>query len=113
MQGSWKPGLADVVSRIFAVIAAIFLVGAVAIAMLAPPEMPLGQVLFALDRGWMDWLQGAMRHDLPRWLSDWVISPFLLRPAWLLPGCIGLVATGVSITLSSRARTDHARRRSQ
>ena len=112
MQGSWKLGWSDVISRIFAVIAAIFLVGAVALAMLAPPAMPLGHVLFAVDRSWMDTLQDAMRHDLPQWVSQWIISPFLLRPAWLLPASIGLVAAGLSITLSSRARTDHARRRS-
>ena len=112
MQGSWKLGWTDVISRIFAVIAAIFLVGAVATAMLAPPSMPLGHVLFAIDRGWMDALQRAMSHDLPRWVSRWIISPFLLRPAWLLPACIGVVATGFSITLSSRTRPDHARRRS-
>ncbi|HKM65197.1 MAG TPA: hypothetical protein VJY39_22185 [Acidisphaera sp.] len=112
MQGSWKLGWADVISRIFAVIAAIFLVGAVAVAMLAPPSMPLGHVLFAVDRDWMDALQGAMRHDLPQWMSTWVISPFLLRPAWLLPASLGIVAAGLSISLSSRTRTDHARRRS-
>jgi len=112
MQGSWKLGWSDVVSRIFAVIAAMFLVAAVATAMLAPPAMPLGHVLFAIDREWMDALQAAMRHDLPDWLSQWVISPFLLRPAWMLPASIGLVASGLSLSFSSRARPDHARRRS-
>jgi hypothetical protein len=112
MQRLWKLGWTDVISRLFAVIAAAFLVGAVAVALLAPPAMPLGHVLFAVDRNLMDGLQAAMSHNLPEWVSNWMISPFLLRPAWMLPASIGLVAAGLSISLSSRTRTDHARRRS-
>src|SRR5271166_4993001 len=114
MLGSWKLGWSDVVSRIFAVVAAIFFVAAVATAMLAPPAMPLGHVLFALDQDlgtrMMYGLQDAMRNKLPEWLSSWVISPVLLRPAWLLPATIGLVAAGLSLSFPSRASTDHARR---
>ena len=32
----------------------MFLVGAVALAMLGPPEVPLGQVLFMIDHDLMD-----------------------------------------------------------
>ena len=43
-----------IAQRILAVVAAMFLVGAVAVAMLGPPEVPLGQLLFMIDHDLMD-----------------------------------------------------------
>ena len=43
-----------IAQRILAVLAAMFLVGAVALATLGPPEVPLGQALFMIDHDLMD-----------------------------------------------------------
>lgn len=40
--------------RILAVLSAILLVGAIALAMLGPPEVPLGQAIFMVDHDLME-----------------------------------------------------------
>ncbi len=99
-----------VVRRIFAVIAAFAFVGAVAIAALAPPGIPLGHLLFSIDRRLLDGVQAA-QHALPAWAWDWAILPVLVRPAWLLPVVVGVVATGLSVSWGSkRPEAERSRR---
>lgn len=92
--------------------AAVFLVGAVAVATLEPPDMPLGALLLALDHDLSAAIEDGMQARLSFWMWDDVVLPVLLRPAWLLPAAIGLVLTGVSLTLSTRQRSQrtHGRR---
>ncbi|HET7879379.1 MAG TPA: hypothetical protein VFL55_00735, partial [Acetobacteraceae bacterium] len=65
--------------RIFAVLAAMLLVGAVALAMLGPPEVPLGQVLFMVDHDLMEAVHSFIGTHLAAWLWDYLLVPILLR----------------------------------
>ncbi|MGC8477936.1 MAG: hypothetical protein ACP5NP_16420 [Acetobacteraceae bacterium] len=96
-------------SRTFAVIAAALLVGAVALVMLAPPGLPLGEALFRLDHR----LPLALRGTSPVSGLVWraVLRPLLVRPAWLLPASLGMVAAGVSLTLGTSGTGRGKRRR--
>ena len=98
--------------RILAVIAAVFLVGAVALATLGPPEVPLGQLLFMIDHDGMNRVQGWVLHWLGSWVWRFAVSPILVRPAWLLPASLGLVCVGISVTLSARKPAHRSHRRS-
>ncbi len=95
-------------TRLFATVAALFLVGAVALAMLAPPDLALGRALFLLDHR----LPASLHGDsaVAAWVWDVLIRPLLVRPAWLLPAAMGLVAGGVSLTLGSGAGRGKRRR---
>ena len=97
--------------RILAVVAAALLVGAVALATLGPPEVPLGQLLFMLDHDAMNRVQGWVLRYLGNWVWRFGVSPVLVRPAWLVPAALGLVCIGASVTLSARkpARRSHRR----
>jgi hypothetical protein len=93
-----------IVQRILAVLAASLLVGAVALAMLGPPDMPLGAALFLIDHDLVHAFQGGIQAHFDRWMWDDVVLPFLVRPVWLLPAFLGLVLAGVSLTLSNNQR---------
>ncbi len=95
-------------ARIFAVLAATFLVAAVGIASLMPLGMTLGYGLQRLDAGMVGW---AKLHSVS-WLWDWVEQPFLQRPLWLLPACAGLISTGLALTFSLDKPSPSRRRRS-
>ncbi len=97
-------------SRILAVVAAILLVGAVGVAILGPPGLPLGRAISLLDQGLLSALHGAIRAYAGTWLWDDVLQPLLVRPAWLVPASIGLIFAGASVTVGSRAgRGPHRR----
>lgn len=100
-----------IAQRILAVLAAAFLVGAVAVATLGPSNVPLGAALYMLDRDTLDWLQTGIQSHAAAWIWDDVAMPLLLRPAWLLPTGIGLICAGASLTLSNRQRTQRSHRR--
>jgi hypothetical protein len=96
-----------IAQRIFAVLAAMLLVGAVALAMLGPPSVPLGQALFMVDHDLMDALHSGVERHLSSWLWESAAVPLMLRPAWLLPAALGLICAGVSLTLSTRKKSTH------
>jgi hypothetical protein len=97
--------------RVFAVLAAVFLVGAVGLATLAQPDMPLGQMLFMVDGSFMNGLEADTKHYLPLWVWNQLEVPLLVRPAWLIPACIGIVCTGLAVTLAPRRGATRPRRR--
>jgi hypothetical protein len=97
--------------RALAILAAMLLVGAVALAMLGPPEVPLGQLLFMLDHDMTEALSGSIQHHVASWCWDDIVMPLLQRPAWLLPASLGLVCAGVSLTLASRRGPSQSRHR--
>ncbi|WP_048862749.1 hypothetical protein [Acidisphaera rubrifaciens] len=99
------------VQRAFAVIAAVCLVGGIAIAMLLPVDAPLAQLIYAIDGDALDWVESGLRHALPAWAWTWIIMPLLIRPDWLLPISAGIVAAGLSVSLTRRPKTETARRR--
>ena len=101
-----------IAQRILAVLAALMLVGAVALAMLGPPSVPLGQALFMLNHDVMDVLHSGVERHLSAWLWENIAMPLLLRPAWLVPAALGLICAGISLSLSTRKSARRSHRRS-
>ncbi len=99
------------VQRVLAVLAAVFLVGAVAVATLGPPDMPLGMALFMLNHDLLDAVQGGIEAHFDHWLWADIAMPLLARPAWLLPAAVGLIFAGVSLTLANLQRPQRSPRR--
>ena len=95
-------------ARIFAILAAVFLVAAVGIAALTPLGLTLAQGLLLLDKGSVEW---ARLHSIPL-LWTWLEMPFLLRPLWLLPACLGVICAGLAMTFNLGKTTTSRRRRS-
>ena len=101
-----------IAQRIFAVLAAVMLVGAVALAMLGPPEVPLGQIMFMVDHDLMNAMHSGIEKHLASWIWDYFVAPLLIRPAWLVPAGVGLIFTGMALTLSNRKPAHRSHRRS-
>ena len=101
-----------IAKRALAVLAAVMLVGAVALATLGPPSVPLGQLLFMIDHDLMAVLHNSTEKYLAGWLWDYVAVPLMLRPAWLVPAALGLICAGLSFTLSPRNSAHRSHRRS-
>ncbi len=97
--------------RVLAVLAAVFLVGAIGLATLAPPDLPLGQALFMLDSGLMNGLETDTKQYLSPWIWMHLEVPLLVRPAWLIPACFGIVCAGLAATLTPRRGATRPRRR--
>lgn len=100
-----------IAQRILAILAAVFLVGAVALAMLGPPSVPLGQALYLLDRHLMEALHSGVERHLSAWMWNNLMVPLMVRPAWLVPASAGLICAGLSLSLATRkpARRSHRR----
>ena len=96
------------VARIFAVLAAVFLVGSVGIAALTPMGWTLELGLLRIDPGLVGWLRERSAPGL--W--TWVEMPFLLRPLWLVPACLGVVCAGIAGSFNLGKSTNTRRRRS-
>ena len=101
-----------IAQRVLAVLSAALLVGAVALAMLGPPQVPLGQLVFMLDHDLMEAVHQFVGSHLASWLWDYMLVPVLVRPAWLVPGAIGLIRGGLSLSLSTRKSAHRSHRRS-
>ncbi len=84
------------VARIFAVFAALLLVASVAIGTLFPPGLSLGQGVAMLDHNGPNWLR---EHSFA-WLWNWLEVPFMVRPLWLIPACLGLICVGMATMLN-------------
>ena len=97
-----------IASRIFATLAALFLVSAVAIAALTPLGMTLGQGLMLMDGSWLAWMQ----KQSPAWGWTWIELPFLLRPLWLIPAGIGLICAGAAASFNFGRASPSRRKRS-
>lgn len=83
-------------ARVFAVLAALMLVATVAAGTLTPSGLTLGQGLLMLDNDATGWL----RQHSGAWMWNWLEAPFMLRPLWLIPACIGVICAGMATTLS-------------
>ncbi|MBN8908116.1 MAG: hypothetical protein J0H99_16085, partial [Rhodospirillales bacterium] len=91
-----------IVQRVLAVLSAALLVGAVALATLGPPRLPLGQALFMFDHDAMQGLRSAVEHVAGDWVWRIVVVPMLVRPAWLIPAGLGLICGGAALSASTR-----------
>jgi hypothetical protein len=101
-----------IIQRTLAVISAALLVSAVAIATFGPHSISLGQALFLMDRGILDNVVNWSNHALGGWVWSGIVQPLLVRPAWLLPATIGIICSGLSLSLSTRKSTHRSHRRS-
>ena len=101
-----------IAQRIFAILAAALLVGAVAVAMLGPPEVPLGQMVFMIDHDLMNALRSGIERHLASWIWGYLVAPLMVRPAWLVPAALGLICAGMAVTLSNRKPAHRSHRRS-
>ena len=88
-------------AKIFAILAAIFLVGAVAVGTLGPDDMSLGEGLAALDRLHLSAAEHFVRLHLSDWLWDHPIKALLVRPVWLVPASLGLLLAGACATAAN------------
>jgi hypothetical protein len=99
--------------RILAVIAAILLVGSVALATLGPPGVPLGHLLLMLDHDLTEALRSGIERHLASWIWDDLAVPMLVRPAWLVPAALGLICAGAAFSVPVRKPAGRPHRRSQ
>jgi hypothetical protein len=99
-------------SKVLAIAAAVLLVGAFAVATLAPVNLTLGELLVGTDQDVIRFLHNAIRAANAPWLWDHVVLPMLVRPAWLLPAALGLVCVGGAATFGSNGAPRGQRRRS-
>lgn len=99
--------------RILAILSAILLVGAVALATLGPPSVPLGQVLLMIDHDLTETLRTGIEQHLAAWMWSDVALPMLVRPAWLVPASLGLVCAGAAFSVARRKPAGRPHRRSQ
>ena len=84
--------------RAFAVLAAIFLVGSVALATLLPADILLSQVLDAMQAVRPDHLQRLVIGTFGRFAWTSIAVPLLMRPVWMVPVCLGLICIGGAVT---------------
>lgn len=98
-------------ARLLAVIAAICMVGAVAIATVMPVTLQLGQMVAMADHDLLVDLQDFVRTRLSDWTWLHIALPVLQRPAWLLPASLGIIAAGLALTFNSRHGAPHSRRK--
>jgi hypothetical protein len=99
-------------ARIFYVLAAVFLVGAVALASMLPPDMSLHEALHTIDSERADSMQHAMVNALGGRFWDSVFVPLLMRPVWLGPLFLGLICVGGAVSAGFHATPRANRRRS-
>ncbi len=92
-------------------VASGLMVLALALATLLPGNEPLSQVFADLDPSFLVRLQGFELRHFGVWLWQGITVPLLLRPAWLLPFGLGLIAGGGATTLLWRLQEAPLRRR--
>ncbi len=98
--------------RTLAVLAAVLFVASVGLATVSPRMVTLGAVLSYLSAEGEILLHNWLVRVVGVWSWDYVVRPLLIRPAWLLPGSLGLICAGVALTLPARDATRRSHRRS-
>ena len=101
----------DFATRVATVFAAALLVVAFSLAILYPAMMTLGELVSLVDDHALVGLRDFFHTRLPEWAWSRVAMPLLLRPAWLVPMGLGVVAGGVALTLRSHHGAPRPRRR--
>ncbi len=98
-------------ARVSLAISAVLLVVGVALASLLPLDEPLSQVLAGYDPTLLMRLQHFELRHFDAFLWQELTVPVLLRPAWILPFGLGVVAGGCALSLSWREGEPSVRRR--
>jgi predicted membrane-bound spermidine synthase len=99
-----------IAARILASLAALLFVIAFALAVMVGPDLPLGQAIALLRQGALAAVQNTLRGMLAPWVWLNMVVPLLLRPVWLLPAGLGLVAAGAAASVASRRNSARSRR---
>lgn len=100
------------VKRVFAVLAAVFLVSGVALASLLPPDISLFQTLAAIHAVRPDRLQHMVTAVFGHFVWASLAVPLLVRPVWLIPVAFGLICVGGAVTALNQAAPRATKRRS-
>ncbi len=101
----------DLAARGFTVLAAIFFVVAFALATLLPPMLSLAELVASWDHQVLVSSQDFVRAHVGDWVWFRLVLPVLVRPSWLLPATLGLIAAGAALTANSRHGPQRTRRR--
>jgi hypothetical protein len=99
-------------AKIFSVLAAMLLVGSLALATLLPPDMSLHEAIHAIDASRADHFQLAVVGGLGKGFWNIAAVPLLMRPVWLIPLCLGLICVGGALSSSFQATPRTKRRQS-
>ncbi len=100
------------VPRIFAALAAFFLVAAVAFGSLLPADMDVAGAVHALDDEGLASFQHAVEAVFGRGFWHAVCVPVMVRPVWLTPLCLGIICVGGALTSNRPAAGRTKQRRS-
>jgi len=100
-----------ITARILAVMSAMCFVLAFALAIMLPPDTPLGLALSGSGPGWLVAVQDTVRKGVSAWVWTNLGLPLLLRPVWLAPVGVGLLAAGAAATLATRRGASRSRHR--
>jgi hypothetical protein len=98
--------------RVFAVLAAILLVGSVALASLLPEDMSLAQALQALGGGTPADMQRELTAAVGSFITNMILGPILIRPVWMIPVSLGLICVGGAVTALTQGAPRPRQRRS-
>ena len=98
--------------RIFAVLAAVLLVGSVAMASLLPQDISLYGALHRMHPVSPDHLQQLVTGRLGHFIWTVVALPLLNRPVWLIPVSLGLICVGGAVSTLNPAAPRTKQRRS-
>jgi hypothetical protein len=99
-------------AKVFSVLAAAFLVGALALATLLPPDMSLHEAIHTIDALRADTFQQAMIGGLGKGFWDTAAVPLLMRPVWLAPLSLGVICVGAALSSSFQATPRTKRKQS-
>ncbi len=100
------------VPRIFAVLAAILLVGGVALASLLPPDITLFETIHTLHAVSPEHVQHVVTAAFGHFAWNSVVMPLLGRRVWLIPVSLGLICVGGMVTAMNRTAPRATKRRS-
>jgi hypothetical protein len=100
-----------IASRIFAVLSAILLITAVALATFGVRSLSLSGLLGMIGPRTVDGMRGWVTRLLGDWTWVTLVDPFMIRPSWLVPAFLGLVCSGLAVTLSYRGKASRSERR--
>lgn len=98
------------ISRIFAVLAASCFVAAISLIVLAPPGMDLLHGLMALDPHEVPRATRLTHRLLGNTLWNSAAVPLLVRPVWLVPAGLALLAAGVAASWAPPTHSPHGKR---
>ncbi len=87
----------------FAVVAAVLLVGSIALASLVPADTNLRQAINAMDGMAIEHAQHAFVGVFGRGFWEAMLVPLLVRPVWMIPVCLGLICVGAAVTALTQA----------